>query len=57
MDYIPMDEYFDITDLMEEALKNKNILSAFPIEEYWMDIGQHQDYCKANLDYNNLFNI
>jgi dTDP-glucose pyrophosphorylase len=57
IDYIPMDEYFDITDLMGEAIKNNNILSAFPIEEYWMDIGQHQDYCKANLDYNNLFNI
>ena len=55
--FIPEDEYFDITDLMAKALKNKNILSAFPIEEYWMDIGQHQDYHKANLDYKNLFNI
>ena len=57
LSYIPEDEYFDITDLMAKALSNNNILAAFPIEEYWMDIGQHQDYKKANLDYNNLFNM
>ncbi len=52
---IPKGEFFDITDLMESLLKQHHSVIAFPIEEYWLDIGQHQDYEKANLDYNNLF--
>ena len=52
---IPKGEFFDITDLMESLLKQHHTVIAFPIEEYWLDIGQHQDYEKANLDYNNLF--
>jgi len=40
---------------MEQILISKNILNAFPIEEYWLDIGMPNDYLQANVDYNNLF--
>jgi len=53
--FIPKNKYFDITDLMEQILISKNILNAFPIEEYWLDIGMPNDYLQANVDYNNLF--
>lgn len=53
---IPKGAFYDITDLMENLLRQNHQVVAFPIEEYWLDIGQHQDYEKANLDYKNLFN-
>ncbi|MBA4283787.1 MAG: hypothetical protein C0432_05795 [Candidatus Puniceispirillum sp.] len=56
LELIPKGNFFDITDLMDSLLKDKRPVVAFPIEEYWLDIGQHQDYEKANLDYKNLFN-
>ncbi|WP_296705873.1 nucleotidyltransferase family protein [Algoriphagus sp.] len=56
LSHIPIGNFFDITDLMEALLKEKESVVAFPIEEYWLDIGQHQDYEKANLDYKTLFN-
>jgi len=56
LELIPEGNFFDITDLMESLLKIKRNVIAFPIEEYWLDIGQHQDYEKANLDYKDLFN-
>ena len=56
LEHIPKGNFFDITDLMENLFKENHSVVAFPIEEYWLDIGQHQDYEKANLDYKNLFN-
>ncbi|WP_051287232.1 nucleotidyltransferase family protein [Algoriphagus mannitolivorans] len=56
LSYIPKGHFFDITDLMEILLKENHSVVAFPIEEYWLDIGQHQDYEKANHDYQSLFN-
>jgi NDP-sugar pyrophosphorylase family protein len=55
LEFIPKDKYFDITDLMDQILVSKNSLNAFPIEEYWLDIGMPNDFLKANMDYNNLF--
>jgi dTDP-glucose pyrophosphorylase len=55
LEFIPKDQYFDITDLMDQILVSKKTLNAFPIEEYWLDIGMPNDFLKANMDYNNLF--
>jgi dTDP-glucose pyrophosphorylase len=55
LEYIPKEKYFDITDLMEQILISNKALNAFPIEEYWLDIGLPNDFLKANIDYDNLF--
>ncbi len=48
--YIPQNERYDMTDLIEALIEDgKNVVS-FPIMEYWLDIGQHADYERANLD-------
>lgn len=44
---IPENEFFNITDLMELLLKNKQTVIHNPIIGYWIDIGQHQDYQNA----------
>ena len=41
--------YLDMPDFLENELKNKGI-NAFPIHEYWQDIGRIEEYKKANND-------
>lgn len=53
--FIPQGEYFDITELINILIKNNYKIGSFPIHEYWMDIGQIQDYYKANEDIKKFF--
>ncbi|TCO73643.1 nucleotidyltransferase family protein [Marinisporobacter balticus] len=55
LECIPKDAYCDITDLINVSLNKKRKIGSFLITEYWMDIGQMQDYDQAKLDYTNLF--
>jgi dTDP-glucose pyrophosphorylase len=48
--YIPQGQRFDMTDLIEKLLEEKRKVVAFPIVEYWIDIGQLEDYEKAQED-------
>ena len=44
-------EYFNATDLMTLIIKdNSKHLTHYPILDYWLDIGKHQDYLKAQED-------
>lgn len=55
IEYIPENEYFDITQLINHYLSINKKVGSFPITEYWMDIGQLGDYDQANIDYEKLF--
>ena len=44
---IPEDEHFDMTDLVSRVLESGGSVVAFPIHEYWLDIGRHEDYSSA----------
>jgi dTDP-glucose pyrophosphorylase len=47
---IPSAQRFDMTDLIEKLAADRRRVMAFPIVEYWMDVGQHNDYAKAQED-------
>lgn len=47
---IPSDTKFDMTQLVDQVIAEGGTVASFPIIEYWMDIGQHADYRKANAD-------
>jgi dTDP-glucose pyrophosphorylase len=47
---IPKNEFFNATDLMEKLLKLNKKIGYYPILGYWLDIGQHEDYEKAQKD-------
>ncbi len=49
-DYIPSDTHFDMTDLIQKLIDDGRRVIAFPIQEYWLDIGQPGDYQKAMED-------
>ena len=54
IDFIPSNEHFNATDLLEEGIaKNKKIVH-FPIDSYWLDIGKHIDFEKAQKDVLNI---
>lgn len=48
--YIPDDKKFDSTELMEKLIKENHRVSHFPIRGYWLDIGNAQNYAKAQDD-------
>jgi dTDP-glucose pyrophosphorylase len=57
LDFIPKDTLFNATDLMENLIKKEFKVFSFPFSGYWLDIGKHEDYDKAQIDIkNNKFN-
>lgn len=51
---IPRNTFFDITDLMDKILEIDRKLVTFPINGYWLDIGKHEDFKKAQEDIKHL---
>lgn len=47
---IPKGDYFNATDLMDRLINNGNKVVAYPLMGYWLDIGKHEDYKKAQED-------
>lgn len=45
--FIPNAERFDMTELIQRLLDAGRPVVSFPIREYWLDIGQHADYARA----------
>ena len=49
---IPENGYLDMPTLFSQLNEAGKTTAAFPIHEYWMDIGRKQDFDQANCDYN-----
>lgn len=47
---IPEGQFFDITDLMDRVIEMNLKLVTYPINGYWLDIGKHEDFKKAQED-------
>lgn len=45
--YIPKDTFFNATDFMEKLISEKRKVIRFPLSGYWIDIGNKQEYAKA----------
>lgn len=50
LDMIPQNQFYDITDLMEKVIEMDQKLVTYPINGYWLDIGKHEDFKKAQED-------
>ena len=51
LDHIPREQYFNMTDLVASCLAVQKSVVAFPVHEYWNDIGTHMDLEKARNYY------
>ena len=48
--FIPAGQRLDMTELVQSLLKKGRSVVSFPIVEYWLDIGQIDDYSQAGKD-------
>ncbi|WP_018394633.1 nucleotidyltransferase family protein [Bacillus sp. 37MA] len=55
LQYIPKGEFYDMPDLFKKMMDLQEEVSAFPLREYWLDIGRVDDYEKANGDFRGVF--
>ncbi|MCX6056668.1 MAG: nucleotidyltransferase family protein [Chloroflexi bacterium] len=52
-DYIPSGKHFNMTDLIQWLIDAGRIVVSFPVNEYWLDVGQPKDYARAQQDVEN----
>lgn len=50
VDLIPRGSYCDATDLIRLLVSRGEHVAAYIIREYWLDVGRHGDFEKANRD-------
>jgi dTDP-glucose pyrophosphorylase len=55
LDLIPPATPFDMTSLFQQLIERGYPAAAFPIREYWLDIGRFDDLEQARIDYDGLF--
>ena len=48
LNYVPSGEFYDMPELYKKLMNEHDKVSAFPLREYWLDIGRLDDYEKAN---------
>ena len=49
---IPINQSYNATDLLDNLIRNNFNVRSFPLRGYWLDIGKHDDYNKAQEDIN-----
>jgi len=49
---IPVNKFYNATDLLEYLLETNHKVTSYPLRGYWLDIGKHDDYKKAQDDIN-----
>lgn len=55
LNYIPDREYFGMDKLIKTMIANNDPISKFELTDYWLDIGQIDDFQKANVTYAEYF--
>ena len=54
LDYIPSEEPLDIPQLVLRMLEDGAKVGSYLFDGYWLDIGRHEDYEKAIIEYERL---
>ncbi len=49
--YIEPDTYLDFPHLVHRLLDNGEKVVGYPCDDYWLDIGNHEDYVKAQEEF------
>jgi len=51
---VPKNIRLDMPSMLQERIDNGRSVGMFPIHEYWLDIGRHEDYVRAQQDIESL---
>ena len=52
---VPHDQFFDMPDLFRRLIESGHGTTAFPVREYWLDIGQKDDFHRAGREFSRVF--
>ncbi|EAQ42183.1 nucleotidyltransferase family protein [Polaribacter sp. MED152] len=52
--YLPEEVFYNATDLMEKLIKEGKKVVSYPLSSYWLDVGKHEDFEKAQKDINQI---
>lgn len=55
LELMPTNEYYGMDSLIKDMIEKEMPITHYPIEEYWLDIGQVKDYEKAQEVYKEMF--
>ncbi len=55
LEFIPKNKRYDMTDLIKLLLGKSLPIGAFPLYEYWIDIGNKGDFHRAGNEYDKIF--
>lgn len=55
LDFVRRGETLDMPDLIQRLIESNQKVSAFPIREYWIDIGRHDDLDRASREVQSIF--
>lgn len=50
LQYLPTNSFFNATDLIEKLIAENLKVISYPLVGYWLDIGKHEDFKKAQED-------
>lgn len=51
---VPKNQHIDMPTLLEQHMHERDQVLMFPIHEYWLDIGQMDDFNRAQMDIHSL---
>lgn len=54
LDRIPKGDFYNATDLIEELIDDGKHVKTYPLVDYWLDIGNHDDFKKAQSDVHHI---
>lgn len=49
--YIPSSKYLDFPDVVQQMLKEGKKVIGYPCDDYWLDLGSHLDYQRAQDEF------
>ena len=52
---MPKYTYLDMTEFIKTLLQKKEKVAAFPVTEYWIDVGNETDFIKSNNEFEEVF--
>lgn len=50
LDLVPAQTFYDMPELVNAIIKDGGRVGSFPVHEYWLDIGNHEHFQKAQRD-------
>ncbi|MDD3754617.1 MAG: sugar phosphate nucleotidyltransferase [Methanobacterium sp.] len=53
--YVEDKQYFDLPELITKLISNQEPVNGYVFDDYWLDIGRHDDYEQANQEFDDIY--